>query len=258
MPKATLSVVLITKNEAEYLEACLHSVSWADEIIVLDSGSTDGTVEMARRFTDKIYLEAQWVGFGPQRQRAQEKASGDWIFFIDADERATAELQKEICSLLDTDDRRKVYAVPRLSWAFGSFIRHSGWYPDYVVRIYPRKRAGYDNAAVHEKVVFDEDMSVAHLRGNLLHYTFRNLEHWVNKTARYADDWAEDKHLQGKKGSVAAALGHALGYFCTTYFLRRGFLDGRAGIILAVLGAYSRFLKYAGLWLLQQPSPPEK
>ena len=257
MSRATLSVILITKNEAQNLEACLDSVSWADEIIVFDSGSTDATLEIARRFTDEVYTETNWQGFGPQRQCAQKKATGDWVFTIDADERATPELKKEILSILESDDRSKVYAVPRLSWAFGSFIRHSGWYPDYVVRVFPRKRAGYDDAAVHEKVVFPADMSVARLHGDLLHYTFRDLEHWVNKTARYAAAWSEERHLKGKRSSVGKALGHALGYFCKTYFVRRGFLDGRAGIILAVLGAYSRFLKYTDLWLRQQSSQPE-
>ncbi len=255
MSRANLSVVLITKNEAENLEACLHSVSWADEIVVLDSGSTDGTIEIARRFTDKVYINADWQGFGPQRQRAQEKASGDWIFFIDADERVTPELKNEIHAILELDDRQKIYAVPRLSWAFGSFLRHSGWYPDYVVRIYPRNRTGYDNAVIHEKVIFSEDLSEVFLHGDLLHYTFRDLEHWVNKTARYASAWAEDRHLKGKKGSVGAAIGHAIGFFCTAFFLRRGFLDGRAGLILALLGAYSRLLKYTDLWLRQQPGP---
>lgn len=254
MSRATLSVVLITKNEAENLEACMHSVSWADEIVLLDSGSTDGTLEIARRFTDKIYVDALWQGFGLQRQKAQEKANGDWILFVDADERVTPELKNEIHALLQIDDRQKIYAVPRLSWAFGSFIRHSGWYPDYVVRIYPRKQARYNDAVVHEKVISGEELSVVFLHGDLLHYTFRNLEQWVNKTARYASAWGQDRFLKGKKGSVGAAIGHAIGYFCTAFLLRRGFLDGRAGLILALLGAYSRFLKYIDLWLRQQPS----
>jgi (heptosyl)LPS beta-1,4-glucosyltransferase len=257
MPKATLSVVLITKNEAENLAPCLQGVAWADEIVVLDSGSTDETREIARRFTDKVYLDAQWQGFGVQRQRAQKKAKGDWIFVVDADERVTPELQQEICAILESDDRHTVYAIPRLSWAFGSYIRHSGWYPDYVVRMYPRERAGYDDAVVHEKVVFGKEMRVVRLHGNLLHYTFRDLEHWVKKTAHYATAWGERKQALGRRGSVGSALGHALGSFCTTYFLRRGFLDGRAGLILAVLGAYSRFLKYIDLWLRQQPLPPK-
>lgn len=256
MPRATLSVVLITHNEAENLAACLHGVTWADEIVVLDSGSNDGTTEIARRFTDKVFVNVDWQGFGQQRQRAQEMASCDWIFFVDADERVTPELREEIRSVLNSDDRHKVYAIPRLSWAFGSFIRYSGWYPDYVVRVFPRERVGYDAAAVHEKVLFADDMSMVQLHGNLLHYTFRDLEHWVNKTARYAAAWAKQRHQNGKKGSIRDALAHAFGYFFMTYFVRCGFLDGRAGIILACLGAYSRFLKYTDLWLREQPLPP--
>lgn len=249
---ATLSIVLITKNEADKLEACLHSVSWADEIVVFDSGSTDNTLEIARRFTDQIFVENDWPGFGLQRQRAQEKASCDWIMMIDADEVVTPALRKEIRSVISRNDHSKVYALPRLTWAFGAYIRHSGWYPDYVVRIYPKALATYDDAMVHEKVVFDKNMQVVNLRGDLLHYTFKDIEQWINKTARYSAAWAEQKHRQGKRGSIFDAVSHAVIYFIKAFFIRRGFLDGRAGFVLAVLGAYSRFIKYTDLWLRQR------
>jgi len=249
---ATLSIVLITKNEADKLAACLESVSWADEIVLFDSGSTDSTLEIARRFTDCIFVEQDWPGFGPQRQRAQEKAHGDWIMMIDADEVVTPELREEIKSAISRNDQSKVYAVPRLTWAFGSYIRHSGWYPDYVVRIYPKAFATYDDAAVHEKVVYDEGMQVVKLRENLLHFTFKDLEQWINKTARYSAAWAEQKYREGKSASLFDAVSHAFIYFIKAYIIRRGFLDGRAGFILAVLGAYSRFIKYTDLWLRRQ------
>ena len=249
MAKVRLTVAMITKNEAEHLEACLRTVEWADEIVIVDSGSTDTTLEIARRFTDKIYVEPEWPGFGPQRQRAQARATGDWILALDADERVTAELKEEILSALEQDDRSKVFAVPRLTWAFGAFIRHSGWYPDRVVRLYPRERAGYNDALVHEKVVAKGEMTTVNLRGDLLHYTFRDLEHWVAKTGRYAAAWAEEKRKRGKKGSVEAGIGHAAAYFFKTYIIRLGFLDGRSGLLLALLGAYSRLIKYSDLWL---------
>jgi len=250
---ATLSIVLITKNEADKLDACLESVSWADEIVVFDSGSTDNTVEIARRFTDSIFVEPDWPGFGPQRQRAQQKAHGDWIMMIDADEVVTSELREEIKSVISHNDQSNVYAVPRMTWAFGAYIRHSGWYPDYVVRIYPNALATYDDAAVHEKVVYAEGLTVVKLRGNLLHFTFKDLEQWINKTARYSAAWAEQKHRQGKRVSLFDAVSHAFIYFIKAFFIRRGFLDGRAGFVLAVLGAYSRFIKYTDLWLRRKP-----
>ncbi|MBD1401017.1 glycosyltransferase family 2 protein [Pelovirga terrestris] len=249
---ATLSIVLITKNEADKLDACLESVSWADEIVVFDSGSTDNTLEIARRFTDRVYEEQIWPGFGPQRQRAQEKATCDWIMMIDADEVVTPDLQEEIQHAVALNDQSKVYAVPRLTWAFGAYIRHSGWYPDYVVRLYPKHLATYDDAMVHEKVVFGENMQVVKLRGNLLHFTFRDLEQWINKTARYSAAWAEEKYRQGKHSTIFDAVSHAAVYFIKAFFIRKGFLDGRAGFVLAVLGAYSRFIKYTDLWLRQR------
>lgn len=248
----TLSIVLITKNEADKIEACLNSVSWADEIVIFDSGSTDSTLEIASRFTDKIFVENDWPGFGLQRQRAQEKANGDWIMMIDADEVVTPGLQEEIRSAIARDDRSKAYAVPRLTWAFGAYIRYSGWYPDYVVRIYPKALAKYNEALVHEKVVCDENLEVVRLQGDLLHFTFKDLEQWINKTARYSAAWAEQKHNEGKRSSIFAAVSHSVVYFLKAFFIRRGFLDGRAGFVLAVLGAYSRFIKYTDLWLRQR------
>jgi len=254
---AKLSAVLITKNETDNIEACLNSITWVDEIVILDSGSTDDTLEIACKFTDKIYTNSDWIGFGLQRQRAQEFATGDWVFVIDADERVTPELKDEILSIIEGDNRNNVYAVPRLSWAFGSFIRHSGWYPDYVVRVYPRDRAHYDNALVHEKVVPDGGMNTVKLSSDLLHFTFRNLEQWANKTALFAAAWSDERYRRGKKSSIWIAIGHALSYFIKTYLFKRGFLDGRAGLLLAILGAYSRILKYSDLWLRNQPNEPD-
>ncbi|HEY0720726.1 MAG TPA: glycosyltransferase family 2 protein, partial [Gammaproteobacteria bacterium] len=132
---ATLSVVMIVKNEASNLAACLDSVQWADEIVIVDSGSSDNTVEIAQRYTSKVFVESDWQGYGIQRQRAQRYATGDWVLMLDADERVTPELRASIEQVLKRDDRNAVYAVPRLSWCFGRFIRHGGWYPDRVVRL---------------------------------------------------------------------------------------------------------------------------
>jgi|LGOV01.1.fsa_nt_gb (heptosyl)LPS beta-1,4-glucosyltransferase len=258
MFKARLTIALITKNEVENLEACLQSVAWADEIVIVDSGSTDGTLDVARNFTDKVFVEADWPGFGRQRQRAQAKASGDWILALDADERVTPELKGEILQVLEKDDRNNVYAMPRLSWAFGAFIRHSGWYPGYVFRLYPKSRAQFDDALVHEKLEIDDGLMCKYLTADLLHYTFRGLENWVTKTARYAKDWADQREQAGKRVGFSAGFGHAAAYFFKAYIIRLGFMDGRAGLLLAILGAYSRFLKYTDLWLRSVPSKPER
>lgn len=252
---ATLSAVLIVRNEAANLRACLESVRFANEIVVVDSGSTDDTVAIAREYTNQVFVETDWRGYGVQRQRAQSLARGDWIFMIDADERVTPRLQAEIERLVARDDRNVYAAVPRLSFCFGRFIRHSGWYPDYVVRLYPRERARYDNASVHERVVPDPGMRLERLTGDLLHYTYRDLEHYLVKSARYASAWAAERQRAGRRASLTQGILHGIACFVRMYLLRFGFLDGRAGLLLALLSAHSTFTKYADLWVRHQPSP---
>lgn len=248
-----LSVVLIVQNESANLRACLDSVKGMGEIVVLDSGSHDDTVSIAREFTEKVFVDGDWQGFGVQRQRAQARATGDWIFMLDADERVTPALRKEIEQVVATDDRSVVCAVPRLSFCFGRFIRHSGWYPDYVLRLYPGARARYDDALVHEKVCPDAGMKVLQLRGDLLHYTYRDLQHYLVKSAAYAEAWASTRERQGRRASLTQGMLHGIACFIRMYLLRAGFLDGRAGFLLALLSAHSTFVKYADLWLRRQP-----
>jgi len=249
----TLSVVLIVMNEAESLAECLDTVSWADEIVVVDSGSRDDTVKIAKQYTDKVFTENDWQGFGIQRQRAQQQASGDWVLMLDADERITPQLVEEIRQVVATNNQQYVYSVPRLSYVFGRFIRHSGWYPDYVTRLYPRTEAAYNDSRVHEKLVYTDNMTEKKLSGDLLHYTYRDLEHYLVKSAHYAAEWAQQRHARGKRSSLLQGLIHGIGCFIKMYIVRAGFLDGKQGFLLAVLSAHSTFVKYADLWIRQQP-----
>lgn len=252
---ARLSVVLIVRNEAAALRACLESVKWADEIVVLDSGSDDDTVSVAREYTDKVFVERDWQGYGVQRRRAQARASGDWILMIDADERLTPDLRRAIERAVAADDRAKAYSVAILPWCFGRFIRHGGWYPARKIRLYPAARARYGTQRVHEKLELDPGLRVEPLDGDLLHYTYRDLEHYLVKSARYAAEWARERAAAGARGSLAAGLWHGIGCFVRMYLLRGGFLDGRAGLLLALLSAHSTFVKYADLWVRRQPPP---
>jgi len=251
---STISVVLITKNEENQLKKCLQSVSWADEIIVLDSGSEDKTLEIAGSFDAQVFSNTDWPGFGKQRQIAQSHASCEWVFMIDADEIVTDGLAKEIRDVVSENNQHCAYKVPRLSWVFGRFIRHSGWYPDYVTRLYPRVKAGYDDALVHEKVIVDNNLKVMRLTSDLLHYTYRDLHHYLVKSAGYAKSWADQRQKTGKKSTLLQAFIHALGCFVKMYIVRSGFLDGRQGLLLAVLSAHSTFVKYADLWVRQHDS----
>lgn len=252
---ATLSAVLIVKNEEKILDACLETISWADEIIVVDAGSSDKTIEIAKSYTSKVYSEPDWRGYGIQRQRAQAYASGDWVIMLDADEQISEELSVSIQHVVDNNDQTKVYAVGRLSWVFGRFIRHSGWYPDYVIRLYPRNRGQYGEEKVHEKLHFKDDMQVVRLKGDLLHYTYRDLEHYLVKSAGYAAAWAEQRQARGKRSSLLQGFWHGLACFLRMYVFRLGFLDGRQGLLLAMLSGHSTFVKYADLWVKQQAKP---
>lgn len=257
MNRATLTVCLIVRNEASNIDECLASVSWADELIVIDSGSSDDTVERARRHGARVESAADWQGFGIQRQRAQALASCDWVLMLDADERVTPALAAEIQTVLRNDDRYCAYTLPRLSWCFGRYIHHGGWYPDHVLRLYPRNRARYNDALVHERVILDVGMRVERLKNDLLHFTYKDMHHYLVKSAQYASAWAEQRQRRGRKASLLQGIYHALGCFLRMYVFRLGILDGRAGLLLALLSAHSTFVKYADLWVRSQPQRPE-
>ena len=245
----TLSVYIICKNEAESISDCLESVKWADEIVVLDSGSADNTLDIVRDYTDKVYTNNDWQGFGIQKQRAQSYTSGDWVLTIDADERVTPALKQEIEVVVKENDQSKVYAVPILPNVFGYFIRHGGWYPARKIRLYPRQVGHYGNQQVHEKLEFSQAVDVVNLQGDLLHYTYRDLEHYLVKSASYAAQWAKQRKQRGKKSSLLKGMLHGIGCFFKIYIFKAGFLDGKPGFLIAVLSAHSTFVKYADLWM---------
>jgi len=246
-----LSAVLIVKNEEEGLAACLEKLRWADEIIVLDSGSTDNTREIARRFTSHVYVDDDWQGFGIQRQRAQARASGEWILMVDADEHVTDELRREIQRVVKDNDQSKVYEVPRLPWCFGGYIRHSGWYPAYRVRLYPRQVAQFGSQRVHEDLEYNKPAEIKQLKGDLLHYTYLDLSEYLEKSRKYALEWAEQRYREGKRASLLSGMSHGFFCFLRMYIFRSGYLDGRRGLLLALLSAFSTFAKYAELWVRQ-------
>jgi (heptosyl)LPS beta-1,4-glucosyltransferase len=257
--KASLAVALIVKNEAANLRDCLLSAQgFADEVVLLDAGSTDATESIAREFTGKFYRNPDWPGFGRQRQLAQEKVSADYVLWVDADERLTPALKASIDAVLAAPEANTVYSIPRLSWVFGRFIRHCGWYPQRVIRLYPTALTRYDAASVHEKVAVDATMRVKNLDGDLLHYPYRDLQHYLMKSGTYAAMWAEQRHASGKRGSIGGGLLHGLGCFLKMYVLNAGFLDGRQGLLLSILSAHSTFVKYAELWIRTTTSPARR
>ena len=246
---ANLSVIIITRNEARNIRACLESVSWADEIIVVDSGSQDDTVTICREFTPHVYSH-DWPGFGAQKNRALGYASKDWILSLDADEIVTPELHAEIEAAICDGQQVAGYEIPRLSSFCGRFIHHSGWHPDYVLRLFKRGHAKFTDALVHEGV--RADGVTKKLTQPLLHYSYRDLEDVLLKLNSYSTAAAIMRHQHGKKGGVAQAVLHGLWSFFRTYFLRAGFLDGREGFMLAVMNAEHSYYRYLKLWMLDR------
>lgn len=246
-----LSVVMIAKNAADLLADCLASVAWADEIVLLDSGSSDNTVELARRLGATVYINSDWQGYGIQRQRAQDYATGDYVLMIDTDERVTPELACSLRRVLEAPQKGAVYSIARRNYFLGRFMRHSGWYPDRVMRLYERSRFRYNNNLVHESLDA-KGAQVIELPGDLLHLTCRDFSGFQQKQLAYASAWARERHQKGKKTSLASIFGHTLGAFVKTLLLRGGVLDGKQGWLLAVVNAQYTFNKYTELWALSR------
>lgn len=246
LPKGSISAVLIVKNEERKLAACLETLAWADEIVVLDGGSEDRSHAIAEGAGARVSVRTDWAGFGEQRRRAEELARGDWIFMIDADERVTPELQDSIRQAVTQGPA--IYKANRLCWCFGRFIRHSGMHPDWVPRLYPRGRARFDSTRVHERLRNPHRLRERRLDGVLLHYVYDSPSHQIQKSAHYAREWACERAERGRSASLLSAFGHSGFCFVRMYLLRAGFLDGRAGLLLAILLAQATFAKYAELW----------
>lgn len=245
----SLSVTVITKNETHNIEACLCSVAFADQVIVLDSGSTDNTLEIAKALGAEVSSNPDWQGFGVQKNRALALANSDWVLSIDADERVPPELQVEILAAIKSN-AFDVYSFPRLSSYCGQYMHHSGWYPDRVTRLFRRHSARFSDDLVHEKILTSSKAGVLH--SPLLHESFRDLEAVLDKTNRYSSAGAKSLLSKRKTASVSKALGHGFWAFFRTYFLRLGFLDGRLGLVLAISNAEGTYYRYLKLWLLQQ------
>ena len=240
---------MVTKNEANNIEACLRSVHFADQVVVLDSGSTDETIQLAESLGAQVSVNSDWQGFGAQKNRALALANSQWVLSIDADERLSAELQSEIQKVLE-NPLADAYCFPRLSSYCGQYIRHSGWYPDHVTRLFRRNAARFSDDIIHEKLVVNGQ--VRQLRSQLLHESFQNFESVLDKIDRYSTAGAQSLLGKGRTSSFPKALGHGLWAFIRTYFLQMGFLDGWMGLAIAISNAEGTYYRYLKLWLLLQ------
>ncbi|CAN7454007.1 glycosyltransferase family 2 protein [Trinickia sp. LjRoot230] len=240
---ATLGVAIIALNSETRLAQCLDALAFADDIVVIDGGSTDSTVAIAQAHGARVIVEPQWPGFGPQKNRAVDALATDWVLSIDTDEIVTPELAGSIREAIRAP-QADVYALDRLSNFCGDWIRHSGWYPDWVPRLFKRGTTRFSDDLVHERLVFEGP--AARLKGQLLHYSYEDFETLLRKLDAYSSAGARQRLAAGQKGGLGRALARGVWAFFRTYLLRRGFLDGRAGFIIAAFNAqtvYYRFLK---------------
>jgi len=239
----SLSVILITKNEAANIRECLQSVVWADEIIVVDSGSTDGTPQLAEAMGARVFSH-DWPGFGPQKNRALDYATQDWVFSIDADERVTPELRTEL-ELAMKHATADGYFCPRLSQFCGTFIHHSGWYPDYVLRLFKRGKGRFSDSLVHESILLQGRSEK--LKLPLLHYSYLTMSDVERKVEHYSDAAAQQMFQSGKRTNLVRAVASGAWAFMRTYVVRLGVLDGSAGFQIALMNMRTTFLKYRKL-----------
>lgn len=242
-----LSVIIIARNESGRIGRMLDSVRFADEVIVVDGGSADDTVSIATAHGAQVHVYSDWIGFGPQRNRALEHSTGDWVLALDCDEWVTRELRNELLAAI-RNPAFDVYRFPRASFLCGCRVRHSGWWPDYVTRLFRRGAARFSDDIVHERLLYE---GLAGTLGNpIMHETHRTLDEALNKMNRYSTEGAAAGRTRGQQGGVAVGLVRGAWMFLRTYLLRRGFLDGREGLMISVLNAEATFWRYAKMGLL--------
>jgi glycosyltransferase involved in cell wall biosynthesis len=249
MPRAPVTVTIITLNESEHIAAAIETAAWADEILVVDSGSTDDTVPIATASGARV-MSRTWPGYVDQKNYAASVASHDWIFSLDADERVTPALAAEIRGIVDGNPAQRAFRVPRVTFHLGRWVRTTDFYPDYQTRLYDRRAARWQGKYVHESVAADGD--VGQLKNELQHYSFRDLSDQLDRINRYSSLAARQMHEGGRRAGALDLLVHPPAAFLRNYVLRGGFADGMAGLTISLLNAYSVLVKYAKLWELQQ------
>ena len=246
-----ISATIITFNEERHIADAVKSIAWADEILVVDSESSDKTVQIAESLGAKV-LTQKWLGFAKQKQFAVDNARFEWIFSLDADERVSDELKNEILTLKNSGNTADGYKIPRLTYYMNRPIRHGGWYPDWQLRFFDKRKAHWKNVIIHESIQMSENSKTGKLNGDILHFTIENAaEHHKMIGTRYAPLAAEQMFGRGKRIGIFKVMTAGLTAFFQTYILKLGFLDGFPGFCIARFAANHAFLKYLLLWEMQ-------
>jgi glycosyltransferase involved in cell wall biosynthesis len=243
--RPSLSAVVITLNEEKNIARCLQSLSWVDEILVVDSGSTDQTKAIAEKMGAKV-LHHAWQGYGQQKNWAMQQVKHSWVLFLDADEELGPGLRQEIEAFLANPQKHWGLEFPRRSWFLGRWIMHGGWYPNILTRLAHRDHSRWTEPAVHESLRVDGDVALA--KSDILHYTFRDVGENVATNIRYSRLGAKLARERGEKSSLLRVIFRPIGKFFETYFWKMGFLDGFPGFVISVNAAHSIFMKYVELW----------
>ncbi|MBN2166595.1 MAG: glycosyltransferase family 2 protein [Marinilabiliaceae bacterium] len=242
-----ISAIIITKNEEKNIKRCLQSIdSIVDEIIIIDSGSTDLTKEISLSFKKVSFIYYEWQGYSKAKNYGNSLAKYDWILSIDADEEISSELNKSILSIKKNEDL-KFYRFSRLTNYCGKWIKHCHWYPDYQIRLFNKNHAEWVGDSVHEKLHFKDDITVKTINGDCYHYTIYSIEDHLKKVNIYSSIWAKETYSKGKKYNSLLLLTKPLGSFLNSYIIHKGFLDGYYGFIISIISGISRFQRIAKL-----------
>ncbi|MGH1363830.1 MAG: glycosyltransferase family 2 protein [Calditrichia bacterium] len=249
-----ISATVITFNEEKNIRRCLESVKWADEIIVIDSHSKDNTVQIAREYTDKV-IQRDWPGHIQQKNFARETASNNWIFSLDADEEVSPELRESILSAQKSGFPCGGYHLARKVYYLGKWINHSGWYPDYKVRLFDRRKASWGGTNPHDRIEINS--ATEFLSGDLYHYSYENVSAHIQTINNFTTISAEELQKKGKRATLSKLLLNPFFKFIKSFLIKKGFLDGTVGLTIALSGSFYVFLKYLKLWEMQNAKAPK-
>ncbi|MHA1753211.1 MAG: glycosyltransferase family 2 protein [Candidatus Helarchaeota archaeon] len=248
--KAKLSVVIITKNEERNIKQCLESVKWADEIIVVDAESVDRTVEIAKQYTDKVFIKP-WSGFGPQKNWGISKAKYNWIFIIDADERVTPELKEEILAAIDNSNNVCAFQIPRKNYFLGKWFKYKGEYPNYQLRLFKKGKAWYNDVQIHENLIVKG--KIGYLKEPLLHFPINSIEDYFIRFNQYTTLAAIEKNKRRKsRVRIWDLIFRPMATFIKMYIIKQGFRHGKSGFIFSILDSFFTYVKYLKLCDIQE------
>ncbi|MCS7073610.1 MAG: glycosyltransferase family 2 protein [Bacteroidia bacterium] len=246
-----ISAIIIVKNEEQNLPTCLSSLNFVSEIVVIDSGSTDKTVEIALQAGCKVF-QTDWKGYAATKQYGIDRAVYDWILWIDADEMVSAELQNEIIQFMQNAKPEQAGSFPRKTFFLNQWIRHCGWYPGYVTRLFHRKTAKMNQNILHEGVELLPTVQTIYFQHDLLHYSYQSLHQYFQKMNDYGLDGARELQRRGKKFHPLQLISNTFWNFFRFYVLKRGFLDGIPGLLISIGSGFSNFIKYSNLYYLER------